>query len=735
MKYAVKFSLDTDGFTNWDEDQIEDPDITFSIVRYPSLEDARKAVNQDFIAFRVDIGFYSNDTVKSINGMWLVANDMKMYGGTAVTGEDEAYAVSYEVSGDCDYASMIIESVSPASEEDETHMESDLEEGYVEGVYICTASQPDTANESPTRNNQSLYNTEGLRERLVKKVKDAIIRPTSHPEKYSEIDADAINRFDLEILKDIADNGDAEASYLLFQIYGSEEMLHDLLFDEYLEKAALGGFPAAIRPYIIRKEFYRFIDADERVRWNKDLPFSFEDYNSYCVKYLQKFLDFCENTVNASPECAEACLELLNAYIREFWGDQWSCDNRARELHKRDDVYETSEFGVLAMKLAQRISGLPEALLLPLKETYSEQLQKYTDKDSDPFLGGLSLDLCIKNKIYPDLDYLFDRYGDSGIEKVVDGICDIDKEVALWGAEQIKRLSTVSKTCAKEMELCAISGADGFETEDIFKALHYQSSLGVKYSDSFSYENIEEFIDGGWDIDYAVLNHIKPELLKKYGLEELTEHIIKALNCEIADDFWKYFNADEYPNFLNDLVPLLNEHIAKGSVNAAQVLMKAFRAGKRSYFADVTNFTIPECITEIPLGTFYGCTRLTDITIPAGVTKIGEQAFFDCINLSAAVLPEGLKKIERLAFAGCERFSNVIIPKGVINISHRAYIGCTNLRSVTLPIGVKIIGEDVFKKCDSLETIFVPAKKTEYYKKRLPSELWDKIVELDNSKK
>lgn len=735
MKYAVKFFLDTDGFTNWDDDQIEDPDITFSIVRYPSIEDAQKAVNQDFIDFRDDTGFYSNDTVKSTNGRWLVANDMKMYGGTAVTGEDEAYAVSYEVSGDCDYASMIIESVSPASEEDETHMESDLEEGYVEGVYICTASQPDTANESPTRNNQSLYNTEGLRERLVKKVKDAIIRPTSHPEKYSEIDADAINRFDLEILKDIADNGDAEASYLLFQIYGSEEMLHDLLFDEYLEKAALGGFPAAIRPYIIRKEFYRFIDADERVRWNKDLPFSFEDYNSYCVKYLQKFLDFCENTVNASPECAEACLELLNAYIREFWGDQWSCDNRARELHKRDDVYETSEFGVLAMKLAQRISGLPEALLLPLKETYSEQLQKYTDKDSDPFLGGLSLDLCIKNKIYPDLDYLFDRYGDSGIEKVVDGICDIDKEVALWGAEQIKRLSTVSKTCAKEMELCAISGADGFETEDIFKALHYQSSLGVKYSDSFSYENIEEFIDGGWDIDYAVLNHIKPELLKKYGLEELTEHIIKALNCEIADDFWKYFNADEYPNFLNDLVPLLNEHIAKGSVNAAQVLMKAFRAGKRSYFADVTNFTIPECITEIPLGTFYGCTRLTDITIPAGVTKIGEQAFFDCINLSAAVLPEGLKKIERLAFAGCERFSNVIIPKGVINISHRAYIGCTNLRSVTLPIGVKIIGEDVFKKCDSLETIFVPAKKTEYYKKRLPSELWDKIVELDNSKK
>lgn len=144
MKYAVKFFLDTDGFTNWDDDQIEDPDITFTIVRFPSIEEAKKAVNQDFIDFRDNPGFYSNDTVRSCNGRWLVANDMKMFGGTAVPGEEEGFAVSYEVSGDCDYASMIIESVSPASEEDETHMESDLEEGCIEGVFICEDSHCNT---------------------------------------------------------------------------------------------------------------------------------------------------------------------------------------------------------------------------------------------------------------------------------------------------------------------------------------------------------------------------------------------------------------------------------------------------------------------------------------------------------------------------------------------------------------------------------------------------------------
>jgi hypothetical protein len=326
---------------------------------------------------------------------------------------------------------------------------------------------------------------------------------------------------------------------------------------------------------------------------------------------------------------------------------------------------------------------------------------------------------------------LFDRYGDEAIEYVFGFLIE---STDYYGSETIKRLATVSKACAQEMEIYANVGQFGFDYEDIFKAIYLRLNLGEEFNNTVCGNDFNDFESGCISFESLINTYFEPELLKKYGLEVVTEHIIKALNWEIADDFWKYFDADEYPNFLNDLVPLLNEQIAKGSVNAAQVLMKAFRAGKRSYFADVTNFTIPECITEIPLGTFYGCTRLTDITIPAGVTKIGEQAFFGCINLSAAVLPEGLKKIERLAFAGCERLSNVIIPKGVINISHRAYIGCTNLRSVTLPIGVKIIGEDVFKKCDSQETIFVPAKKTEYYKKRLPSELWDKIVELDDIK-
>ena len=64
-----------------------------------------------------------------------------------------------------------------------------------------------------------------------------------------------------------------------------------------------------------------------------------------------------------------------------------------------------------------------------------------------------------------------------------------------------------------------------------------------------------------------------------------------------------------------------------------------------------------------------------------------------------------------------------------------AFEGCTSLTTVTLPAGVKNIDYEAFRKCSALATIYVPAKKTDYYKKRLPEELHDIIVELAPEKK
>ena len=45
------------------------------------------------------------------------------------------------------------------------------------------------------------------------------------------------------------------------------------------------------------------------------------------------------------------------------------------------------------------------------------------------------------------------------------------------------------------------------------------------------------------------------------------------------------------------------------------------------------------------------------------------------------------------------------------------------------------IDEYTFEDCDALKTIFVPARKADYYKNRLPNDLCELIVELPAEKK
>ena len=68
-------------------------------------------------------------------------------------------------------------------------------------------------------------------------------------------------------------------------------------------------------------------------------------------------------------------------------------------------------------------------------------------------------------------------------------------------------------------------------------------------------------------------------------------------------------------------------------------------------------------------------------------------------------------------------------------IEEDAFEGCAALTTITLSIGVNKIDEGAFTECEALTTIYVPAKKTYYYKRRLPEELHSLIVELQPEKK
>jgi len=71
----------------------------------------------------------------------------------------------------------------------------------------------------------------------------------------------------------------------------------------------------------------------------------------------------------------------------------------------------------------------------------------------------------------------------------------------------------------------------------------------------------------------------------------------------------------------------------------------------------------------------------------------------------------------------------------VTKIEDNSFKDCTGLTSVEFLGSIKKIGSDAFENCSSLAKILVPAKKMDYYKKRLPEKLHGLIVEQEPKKK
>ena len=129
--------------------------------------------------------------------------------------------------------------------------------------------------------------------------------------------------------------------------------------------------------------------------------------------------------------------------------------------------------------------------------------------------------------------------------------------------------------------------------------------------------------------------------------------------------------------------------------------------------AGLTEYTIPDSVTEIGDLAFYNCESLTSVTIPDSVTSIGEGAFHDCTSLTNITIPDSVNEIGYAAFAGCTSMTSVTIPDSITSIGEWAFGYCTSLASVTIPDSVTEIGEFAFGYCSSLTSVTIPGSVTE----------------------
>ncbi len=127
----------------------------------------------------------------------------------------------------------------------------------------------------------------------------------------------------------------------------------------------------------------------------------------------------------------------------------------------------------------------------------------------------------------------------------------------------------------------------------------------------------------------------------------------------------------------------------------------------------MTEFVIPDGITEIEDYTFSGCTSLTNVVIPHSVEGIGWGAFSGCTSLTSVVIPNSVAEIGESAFQNCKKLMEFVIPDGITEIEDYTFSGCTSLTNIVIPNSVAEIGESAFQNCKKLMEFVIPDGITE----------------------
>ena len=88
-----------------------------------------------------------------------------------------------------------------------------------------------------------------------------------------------------------------------------------------------------------------------------------------------------------------------------------------------------------------------------------------------------------------------------------------------------------------------------------------------------------------------------------------------------------------------------------------------------------------------------------------GLEAEGNLGFACCINLTGIKIPDSVTSITAGAFFGCQNLTIIKIPNSVTTIDACIFAGCTNLKSVEYPTTVTKYTNDIFEGCEKMDTI------------------------------
>ncbi|GMH61108.1 hypothetical protein TrST_g383 [Triparma strigata] len=91
---------------------------------------------------------------------------------------------------------------------------------------------------------------------------------------------------------------------------------------------------------------------------------------------------------------------------------------------------------------------------------------------------------------------------------------------------------------------------------------------------------------------------------------------------------------------------------------------------------------IPEGITSIGVGYFYGCSSLIEVKFPTSLTSIGDESFGICSSLEEVdLLHTKVQKLGNWAFRDCTSLREMKVPDSLQKFGSIVFHSCSNVSS------------------------------------------------------
>lgn len=158
----------------------------------------------------------------------------------------------------------------------------------------------------------------------------------------------------------------------------------------------------------------------------------------------------------------------------------------------------------------------------------------------------------------------------------------------------------------------------------------------------------------------------------------------------------------------------------------AQIALTAKKFSRYAMFQFAGNhqlraMAIPDCVTVLKKGMFFGCENLVSVVIPNTVTRIDAYAFQNCRSLNSVFFQPGSKltEIGAYVFAGCVSLTILRLPGKLSKIGKGVFAGCVNLQGfeftcfggneeiteLNFPSSLRIIPKHAFAGCAKLQKV------------------------------